>query len=163
MIKVLTVCATATLLVACSTSNHPSAATSSSLVASSASPVPPAATFSTAVPAGVDNACEHATPSAQQLTGDWTDSGEVVSTLGGDYTLKSSNGRTGVWSYMPWSSTPGKNSMPAGEENQCVLWLHWQSQSPMDLLYVPLKATPDSLELSYVGRGNTLHWTRPSA
>jgi hypothetical protein len=52
--------------------------------------------------------------------------------------------------------------MPAGEENQCVLWLHWQSTSPpMDLVYVPLKATNDSLELSYVGRGNTLHWARP--
>jgi hypothetical protein len=52
--------------------------------------------------------------------------------------------------------------MPPGEGNQCVLWLHWQSPSPpMDLVYIPLKATSLSLELSFVGRGNTLTWVRP--
>ena len=124
-------------LVGCSPSNHPA-------------------------PAGVDRACEHATPSAQQFIGDWTEPGEAtVTTLSGDATL-TSRGQSGTWSYAPWASTPGKNSMPVGEDNQCVLWLHYQSPSPpMDLVYAPLKATNDSLELSYVGRGNTVTWVHP--
>ena len=165
MIKLVTTCAgapaVAALLVACSHTGHqPSAHVAST---SSLQPAPPAATFSTAVPAGVDSACENATPSAQQLTGDWTDSGAIVTTLDVDGTLKSSDSnRSGTWTYSPWVSTPGKTSMPAGEETQCVLWLHWQSPSPpMDLVYVPLKATGTSLELSFVGRGNTLTWVRP--
>jgi hypothetical protein len=169
MIKLVTACAApavAALLVACSQTGHqPSTPSAQAASTSSLQPAPPAATFATAVPAGVDSACENATPSAQQLTGDWTDSGAIVTTLGVDGALKSSGGnRSGTWTYAPWVSTPGKSSMPAGEENQCVLWLHWQSLSPpMDLVYVPLKATNDSLELSYVGRGNTLHWVRPHA
>ena len=31
----------------------------------------------------------------------------------------------------------------------------------MDLVYVPLKVNSTSLQLSYVGRGNTLTWVRP--
>jgi hypothetical protein len=59
-------------------------------------------------------------------------------------------------------STPGKSSLPAGEERECVLWLHYQSPPPStDLVYVPLKATATTLELSFVGRGNTLTWVRP--
>jgi hypothetical protein len=120
-------------------------------------------TLSTAVPAGVDSVCEHATPTAQQFTGDWTDSGEIVTTLSVDGALKSSdNNRSGTWAYAPWASTPAKSSMPPGEENQCVLWLHYQSP-PMDLVYEPLKATGTSLDLSFIGRGNTLHWVRPHA
>ena len=164
MIKLVTACAApavAALLVGCSHTGHqPSTQVAST---SSLQSAPPPATFATAVPAGVDTACEHATPSAQQLTGDWTDSGAIVTTLDVEGTLKSSDGnRSGTWTYAPWVSTPGKRSMPAGEENQCVLWLHFQSPPPpMDLVYVPLNATNDSLELSYVGRGNTLHWVRP--
>lgn len=170
MIKLSATCAApallVVLLVACSQTDHqPATPSAQAASTSSLQPAPPAATLSTAVPAGVDSACEHATPSAPQLTGDWTDSGAIVTTLDVDGTLKSSDGnRSGAWTYAPWVSTPGKSSMPAGEENQCVLWLHWQSPSPpMDLVYVPLKATNDSLELSYVGRGNTLHWVRPHA
>ncbi len=149
-------------LVGCGPSSHPAATATSAPVASTGSAVPPAATFATAVPAGVDHACEHAQFAAQQFTGDWTESGETtVTSLGGDGSLKS-NGQSGTWSYAPWVSTPGKSSMPAGEESQCVLWLHYQSPSPpMDLVYVPLKSTATSLELSFVGRGNTLTWVRP--
>jgi hypothetical protein len=149
-------------LVGCGPSSQPASTATSAPVASTVSPVPPAATFATAVPAGVDHACEHAQFSAQQFTGDWTESGETtLTTLSGDGSLKS-GGQSGTWSYAPWASTPGKNSMPAGEESQCVLWLHYQSpSSPMDLVYVPLKATGTSLELSFVGRGNTLMWLRP--
>jgi len=53
--------------------------------------------------------------------------------------------------------------MPAGEDNQCVLWLHWVNPaSALDQVYVPLKVTSSSVELSYVGRGNTLTWVRPT-
>lgn len=154
----------AVALIGCSTSGHPPPTASSTLVASTLSPVPPAETFSTAVPAGVDVVCEHATFSAPLLTGDWTESGgTTVTTLSVDGTLTSSSGnQSGTWSYAPWASTPAKNSMPPGEENQCVLWLHWQSPAPpTDLVYIPLNATGTSLELSSVGRGNALTWERP--
>lgn len=149
----------ATALVGCSPSTHPATTATSAPVASTVTAVPPAPT---AVPAGIDHACEHAQFGAQQFTGDWTESGETtVTTLSGDGSLKS-GGQSGMWSYAPWASTPGKSSMPAGQESECVLWLHYQSPSPtMDLVYVPLKATGTSLELSFVGRGNTLIWVRP--
>jgi hypothetical protein len=167
IVKLFSACAApvvAMLLIGCSTSGHPTSIAAPARAASSLSPVPPAETLSTAVPAGVDSACEHATFSAQQFTGDWTESGDTtVTTLSVDGTLKSSAGnQSGAWSYVPWASSPGKSSMPAGEENQCVLWLHYQSlPPPTDLVYVPLKATATSLELSFVGRGNTLMWVRP--
>lgn len=151
-------------IVGCGGHGNPAADNTPARVAPTASPVPPAATFSTAVPAGVDRACEHAQFSAQQFTGEWTEEGDTtVTTLSDDGTLKSGgDGRVGSWSYAPWASTPGKSSMPAGEDNQCVIWLHYQSPSPpMDFVYVPLKATGTSLQLSFVGRGNTLTWVRP--
>lgn len=151
-------------LIGCSQGNHPQATSSQVMSRSSLRPAPPAATLSTAVPAGVDGACEHATFSAQQFTGDWTESGATtVTTLRVDGTLTSSGGdQSGTWSYAPWAQTPGKGSRPPGEGNQCVLWLHWASPSPpSDFVYVPLNATGASLELSYVGRGNTLTWVRP--
>ena len=59
---------------------------------------------------------------------------------------------------------PAKNAMPAGEADHCVLWLHWTDPQPAtDMTYVPLNVTNTSLQLSYVGRGNTLTWTRPNA
>jgi hypothetical protein len=151
-------------LTGCSTSGHPPLTAPSALVASTLSPVPPAETFSTAVPAGVDSGCEHATFKAPQLTGDWTESGgTTVTTLSVDGTLTSSSGnQSGTWSYAPWGSTPAKNSMPPGEESQCVLWLHWQSPAPpTDFVYIPLNTTGTSLELSFAGRGNALTWERP--
>ena len=167
MVKLVVACAAPIMAVAltgCSTSSHPPASPTSARVAPTAAPVPPAETLSTAVPAGVDSACEHAQFTPQQLTGDWTESGDTaVTTLSDDGTLRSSGGnQSGAWSYVPWASSPGKSSMPPGEEHQCVLWLHWQSPSPpTDLVYVPLKSTATSLELSFVGRGNTLTWVRP--
>jgi len=112
-------------LVGCGPSTHP---------ATTAASAPVASPLATAVPAGIDHACEHAPFSAQQFTGDWTESGETtVTTLSGDGSLKS-GGQSGTWNYTPWASTPGKSSMPAGQETQCVLWLHYQSPSPpMDL------------------------------
>jgi hypothetical protein len=165
--KLVMACATpvmAVALIGCSSDRHPPSPASLAPVASTLSPAPPAATFSTVVPAGVDSACEHATFSPQQLTGDWTESGDkTVTTLSTDGNLKSGGGnRSGTWSYTPWVLTPGKASMPPGEENDCVLWLHWELPSPvMDLVYVPLKVSSASVELSFVGRGNTVTWVRP--
>ncbi len=52
--------------------------------------------------------------------------------------------------------------MPPSAAGQCVLWLRVSRPAPgSDLVYVPLKVAGDSLTLSYVGRGNTLVWTRP--
>jgi hypothetical protein len=156
----------AVALIGCSTSNHPAPNATSAHLATTVSAAPPAETLSTAVPAGVDKACEHAPFNAQQFTGDWTEAGDsTVTTLGADGALKSSaGGQSGTWSYAPWASTPGKSGMPPGEENECVLWLHFQSPTPpTDLVYMPLKATGTSLELSFVGRGNTLTWVRPQS
>lgn len=53
--------------------------------------------------------------------------------------------------------------MPASAGDQCVLWLRWSDEAEgTSLVYVPLKVTETSLELSYVGRGNTLTWVRPT-
>ena len=167
MVKLVVMCAALVIgmaLIGCSQGSHPQATSSPVRSTPSLRPVPPAETLATAVPAGVDSACEHATFGTQQFIGDWTESGDAaVTTLRVDGTLTSTAGdQSGTWSYAPWAQTPGKSSMPPGEENQCVLWLHWASPSPpTDLVYVPLKATGVSLELSYVGRGNTLTWVRP--
>ncbi|MEE6176254.1 hypothetical protein [Mycobacterium sp. 050134] len=87
--------------------------------------------------------------------------------MGADGTLTSRGGgadESGTWSYQPWASTPETDAMPPGEDNQCVLWLHWVTPGPpMDLVYVPLKISGATLELSYVGRGNTVTWVRPGA
>src|SRR2546423_2340787 len=51
----------------------------------------------------------------------------------------------------------------SGEANECVLWLHWPIPAPaLYQVYVPLKVTGSSVELSYVGPGNTITWVRPT-
>ncbi len=127
---------------------------------------PPSVASST-VPVST-NACAHAQFKSEQFTGDWTEAGDTtVTTLDADGTLKSHGGnntQSGTWSYEPWKLTPAKNQIPAGEADHCVLWLHWQLPAPeLDLVYVPLKVSATSLQLSYVGRGNTLTWVRPAA
>lgn len=160
----------ALLLAGCNPGSHPPAPANSSAIGltPSSQPAQPAEKTSAAAPASGDSACEHATVSPQQLAGDWTESGDAtITTLSAGGKLKSSGGndnQSGTWSYLPWAQTPGKDAMPPGQENTCVLWLHWELPGPpMDLVYVPLKATSTSLELSYVGRGNTLIWTRPKS
>ena len=118
--------------------------------------------------AGAHSTCTQAQFSPQQFTGDWTEPGDTtITTLGADGTLKSLGGtenQSGTWNYAPWGSTPAKHAMPAGEADHCVLWLHWTDPQPAtDMIYVPLNVTTTSLQLSYVGRGNTLSWTRPNA
>ena len=156
-------------VIGCSSGSHPPSAVSSPSVTTALSSITtqPAATTSTTAPVFGNNACAQAQFSPQQFTGDWTEPGDTtITTLGADGTLKSRGGNdneTGTWSYEPWELTPGKSQMPAGEANHCVLWLHWALPGPpMDLVYVPLKVSSTSLQLSYVGRGNTLTWVRPN-
>jgi hypothetical protein len=112
-----------------------------------------------------NNPCKGAEFTPQQFTGDWAEPGEpAITTLGADGTSKLRYGakvQSGTWSYAPWESTPGKDRMPPGQATRCVLWLRWNDPGPTsDLVYVPLHVTDTSLELSYVGRGNTLTWVR---
>ena len=114
-----------------------------------------------------NNPCAQAQFSPQQFTGDWTEPGDTtVTTLGSDGTLKArgnAENRSGTWSYTPWDLTPGKAHMPTGEAERCVVWLHWTEPGPVsDLVYVPLEVSDASLQLSYVGRGNTVTWVRPA-
>jgi len=128
----------------------------------------PVATNTTTAPTA-GNPCAQAKFTPQQFTGDWNP-GDPASiwTLNADGTLKSTDknepnkNESGTWSYAPWGLTPGKSSMPHGQENHCVLWLHWaEPGTPMDLLYDPLEVSDTTLKLSYIGRGNTLTFTRP--
>ena len=51
--------------------------------------------------------------------------------------------------------------MPAAAKDTCVIWFnvnsHYSENAPV---YVPLKLTDSALEVSLVGRGNTLQWRR---
>lgn len=100
--------------------------------------------------------------------GDWTEAGEnVIRTLNADGTLREhvdDSEWSGTWSFRPWAQTPAKKFMPEGQGNQCVLLLHWdQPGPPIDFAYFPVRVTRDLLQLSYIGRGNTIIWNRPRA
>ena len=70
----------------------------------------------------------------------------------------------GTWQFTPWDATPAKTSRPSSAPNSCVLWLHWIADSGnLDLVYLPLEVTDTSIQLSYVGRGNTIDWQRTTA
>jgi hypothetical protein len=148
----------------------PSSATGTSTTSVKAAPAPvPARTPSAAPASGPENnPCAQAQFAPTQFTGDWTEQGgSGVTTLGADGTLTIHDGNsvdTGTWSYTPWEFTSAADQMPPSAANQCVLWLRISTPPPnSNLVYVPLKVTADSLELSYVGRGNTLVWTRAAA
>ena len=45
-----------------------------------------------------------------------------------------------------------------------MLWLRITNPAPpMDLVYVPLNVTDTTMQMSYVGRGNTIVWLRSTA
>jgi hypothetical protein len=142
-------------VVGCGSGGHPTAASASAVSPS------PRSSFSSATAL---SACCASQFTSEQFTGDWTepDGGGIITTLNPDGTLTQRGGnmpsRSGKWSYEAWQQTPGKGSMPAGEENQCVLWL-WKGSD--DLLYYPLAVSDTSVQVSYIGRGNTLTWVRP--
>lgn len=107
-----------------------------------------------------DAACAGFT--AQQFVGDWTspnDPATTTLTLDGALRSRGVGDESGTWSVRPIGQTPGSGQLP--DDSICVLWLHWNSPAPaFDAYYVPLKVTDTQLQLSYVGRGNTLTWIR---
>ncbi|MEN4450469.1 hypothetical protein [Mycobacterium sp. SM3041] len=107
-------------------------------------------------------ACPGTSVTAQQFVGAWTSPDDpTTTTLAPDGALRSrgAGDESGTWSVRPIGQTPGAGQLP--DDGICVLWLHWASPAPsFDAFYVPLKVTGAQLELSYVGRGNTLTWIR---
>ena len=140
----------------CSSGSHPTAASTSTASPSTRSSPLSAAALSAGCASNFI---------AEQFTGDWTepDAGGIITTLNPDGTLSDRGGnsppKSGRWSYEAWQQTPAKESMPAGEENDCVLWL-WKGSG--DFLYYPLTVSSTSVQVSYIGRGNTLTWVRPT-
>jgi hypothetical protein len=111
-----------------------------------------------------DEECPGSQFSVAQFMGSWQEAGEpTVTTLAQHGALSATGGGTdqgGTWQFKPVSETPAADQMSAS--STCVLWLSWIDPQ-MDLFYVPLKVTADHLELSYVGRGNTIEWERTTA
>lgn len=107
-----------------------------------------------------DAACAGFT--AQQFIGDWTSPDDpTTTTLAPDGALRSrgAGDESGTWGVRPIGQTPGSGQLT--DDSLCVLWLHWSSPAPaFDAFYVPLKVTDTQLQLSYVGRGNTVTWIR---
>lgn len=96
--------------------------------------------------------------SRDQFIGTWNEDGSTgVITLNADGSMIHSAGN-GTWDYTRWGATPS----PArpGDENACVLWP--KPSPPLNLVYGALSVTDQKLKLTYVGRGNTLTWTRSS-
>ena len=157
-------CAAARITLLCSSVAVAAGLMGCSSTAVSSVTTKPAATTSTDAPeSGIS--CAQGQFSPQQFTGDWTEAGDsTITTLDADGTLRSRRGNdreSGTWSYRSWSLTPAKDDVPAGQGDLCVLWLHWaQPGPPTDLVYVPLTVSATSLQLSYVGRGNTHTWVR---
>ncbi len=88
-----------------------------------------------------------------QFVGRWIDESTTI-TLAADGSLVT-RGAQGSWEFTSWDKTP--QAAPSGQGSKCVLWL---KEAPLDLVYFPLNATPATLSMSYVGRGNTVTWTK---
>lgn len=91
-----------------------------------------------------------------QFVGTWTEDGSTgLITLNADGTMTNSAG-SGTWEFTRWAATPS----PAhkGDENACVLWL--KPKPVLNLVYGVQAATDKKVTLTYVGRGNTISWTR---
>lgn len=115
-----------------------------------------------------DEECPGAEFTVEQFIGSWQETGDpTVTTLSSHGSLESnSSGKKefGTWQFTPWDATPAETSKPSSAPNSCVLWLHWIADSgDLDLVYLPLKVTDNSIQLSYVGRGNTIDWQRTAA
>lgn len=109
--------------------------------------------------------CQGSEFKVAQLIGSWQEADDpTVTTLSQHGSLESVAGgknEFGTWQFKPWDATPAKSSRPDSAPNSCVLWLHWIADSGnLDLVYLPLKVTDTSIQLSYIGRGNTIVWQR---
>jgi hypothetical protein len=164
--------AAAMAAVGCTSSTTPPPGSTSSLNANPSASPSSVSSFSTTsslptAPATASNniPCVGAQSTPQQFVGEWTEQGDtLVTTLAGDGTLSSHDGGTtasGTWSYTLWEYTPARGQMPDSAANRCVLWLRIKTPAPaLDLVYVPLKITDTTMQMAYVGRGNTIVWVR---
>ena len=111
-----------------------------------------------------DEQCLGSKYTGEQFVGSWTEAGSpVVTTLARGGSLQADNNGVaefGTWTYVPLKDTPSKGDMPVSDAARCALWMSWQGKAGLDLVFLPLKLTENSLELSYVGRGNTVVWLR---
>ncbi|WP_018599791.1 hypothetical protein [Mycobacterium sp. 155] len=115
-----------------------------------------------------DEQCPGSEFKVEQFIGSWQEVGDpTVTTLSQHGSLESDSGSQkefGTWQFTPWDTTPAKSSKPSSAPNSCVLWLHWIADTGnLDLVYLPLEITDTSIQLSYVGRGNTVDWQRTTA
>ena len=115
-----------------------------------------------------DEECPGSEFQVAQFIGSWQEADDpTVTTLSPHGSLESVAGdktEFGTWQFKPWDTTPAKSSRPDSAPNSCVLWLHWIADSGnLDLVYVPLTVTDTSIQLSYIGRGNTIVWQRTTA
>ncbi|WP_454231339.1 hypothetical protein [Mycolicibacterium fortuitum] len=115
-------------------------------------------------PARSPNPCAGAPITPMQLTGGWRmGAGPQVTTLGADGTLRAERTdggvTTGTWTYSEAEFSPAKDSVPPEAGKQCVIWFN----TPKATLpvFAPWRLSGDTLELSLVGRGNTVVWHRP--
>lgn len=125
-------------------------------------PTPAVTPVATTVPPAVspDEECAGSEFTVAGFIGAWQD-GPTVTTLSEHGSLSSNtNGdkQFGTWKFAPAGQTPAASQVPV--PGTCVLWFHWMDEPQQDLFYVPLKVDATSLQLSYVGRGNTLTWQR---
>jgi hypothetical protein len=122
----------------------------------------PQAPFKTDSP----NPCAAAPIKQAQLVGKWLlGDGPQVSSFNADGTysreLTSGTVEKGTWSYDTWDLSPAADRMPASAKDTCVIWFNPNSHAdPYAAVYVPLSITDKALEVSLVGRGNTLEWRR---
>lgn len=95
-----------------------------------------------------------------QFVGTWNEDGSSgITTLNADGTMTSSSGENGKWEFTKWSATP--SPARTGDENACVLWL--QPKPVLNLVYGVQSATEQKITLTYIGRGNTITWTKSKA
>ncbi|MFV8051685.1 hypothetical protein [Mycobacterium sp. 48b] len=134
--------------------------TTSAAPGSATPTVAPVATTTLRPNVSPDEECAGSKFSVAQFIGAWQD-GPAVTTLSEHGSLDSNvNGdkQFGTWQFKPAGQTPAASSVPVAAT--CVLWFHWMDEPQQDAFYVPLKVSDTSLQLSYVGRGNTIVWER---
>lgn len=163
-------------IAACATSTEPATSATTEMVSTaprtvvvqSAPEATAVATTTVRPEVSPDEQCPGSEFNVEQFIGSWQEvGGPTVTTLSQHGSLDSnSSGQKefGTWQFTPWDTTPAKSSRPSSAPNSCVLWLHWIADSGnLDLVYLPLEVTDTSIQLSYVGRGNTIDWQRTTA
>ena len=170
-VKFVSCCAIPALavgLAACgkTTESAPAASPSATPTSSASAPqdTAPAATTADRPEVSPDAECAGSQFHIEQFVGSWQEPGESTVTTLAQHGSLSATGtgeiKNGTWKFTQVADTPAAAQVPV--PTTCVLWFAWVDPT-MDLFYVPLKVTTNHLELSYVGRGNTIEWDRVTA